>query len=312
LHTLNIYAPSESINHAVFPLISEKPARLKVLQELFESFHVISPREATVEEIGRAHSIRYIEYIKWLSSLGCLRATLENLKSPYLQKYTRVSPGSYQAAIYAAGAACEAVEDVLGERARRAFCAIRPPGHHAGVARGEGFCLFNNVAIAALHALSQGVKRVAIVDFDRHHGNGTEEIVTDRTNGSILFVSSFQEGCHYLKDGHRPNENTVLVPIPQHATFRKVCDAFEKIALNRLMEFEPELILISAGFDMHESDPLTNIKLTSPNYFFLTRMFVKIANKTCKGKVVSVLEGGYNLRALKESVKFHLDALSLR
>ena len=310
---LNIYYNQASLGHQLYPLFSEKKARVEALEALFKSKKIplIESREATLDELRQAHTQEYIDEVKKMSQLGLFRAFIDNMLSKKIQWYTRVSHGSYDASLVSVGGVCQAVEDILKEESRRAFVVARPPGHHAGVERGEGFCIFNNVAIGALHAVKLGLKRVAIVDFDRHHGNGTEEIVKAYGEGNILFISSFQEGCKYAHK--REKSNTVIpISIPEHSNYSIVKKLYEEEALEPLRAFEPELIMVSAGFDMYIDDPLTNIKLEARDFFSLTKMLSDVANEVCEGRMVSVLEGGYDVKALSNCVDEHIEALLLQ
>ena len=310
---LNVYYHPSSLAHKGFPGFSERPARLKKLVKLFNemALPVIRPQAATRAMLEKAHDASYIDHVKEISEKGLIRATIANIRSEQVQWYTRVSHGSYAAAVDAAGAVCQAVEDTLSGKCTRAFCAVRPPGHHAGPARGEGFCLFNNAAIGALHALEAGAQRVAIIDFDRHHGNGTQAIVEKNGAGNVFFVSSYQEGCKYDHNAAEGpiSPNVLTVPIPQHSGYQAVEDLYSQQVIPALRDFKPDLIIISAGFDMHKSDPLTNLKLESKDYGTLTRMIVDAADELCSGRVVSALEGGYELKALESCVRHHLTAL---
>jgi acetoin utilization deacetylase AcuC-like enzyme len=169
--------------------------------------------------------------------------------------------------------------------------------------------LFNNIAIGALHALKKGAKKVAIIDFDRHHGNGTEEIVRAYGKENILFISSFQNECKYAT---KTEASDLIVPIaiPDRSDFETVKKLYEEKAIKALHAFEPELIFISAGFDMHIDDPLTNIRLESKDFFNLTKMLVDVADDLCDGQVISALEGGYDVEALSECVGYHLEAIA--
>jgi len=305
---LQIYYHPDSLEHRLYPFFSEKPKRLQTLVKFFgnKDFPIVTPSAATEETLFLAHSETYVQHVKNLSTQGVIQAFINNTMSPYVQWYTRVSKGSYKAALVSVGGVCQAVDDVLQEKCQRAFCLTRPPGHHAGKEKGEGFCLFNNVAIGALHALDNGAKRVAVIDFDRHHGNGTEEILHSHEN--VLFVSSFQEGCKYAHHA-KQRENTVAISIPEHSSFDVVKELYIQKAIPAIEAFKPDLILISAGFDMHIDDPLTNIKLHEEDFYTLTQMLVALANKLCDGKIVSSLEGGYDVDALKECTHNHLKAL---
>ncbi len=312
---LNIYSHPACLGHELhIKRFEERAGRLLALKALFNKQGLIIDENitpVTKEQLSHIHTPDYIDTVEAMSKLGPVRNRIASFTNQYVQWYTRVSPGSYDAARYAAGSVCKAVEDTMKGRCTRAFAAIRPPGHHAGPERGEGFCLFNNIAMGAVHALEHGAERVAIVDFDRHHGNGTQDIVHALNDKRIMLVSSYQEGCKYDKNGTHGfiADNILTIPIAQHSTFDEVQKKYAGLAVPALYDFKPDLILISAGFDMHESDPLTNIRLASADYYALTDMLVHTANDLCGGRIVSALEGGYNESALAESVGWHLRAL---
>lgn len=314
MNKLNVYYHPSSLDHKGFPGFAERPARLKKLTAVFNelALPVIQPNGATEAMLHRAHTPEYVAHVKSIGEKGLIRATAANITSDHVQWYTRVSKGSYKAATDAAGAVCQAVEDTLSGKCNRAFCAVRPPGHHAGPERGEGFCLFNNVAIGALHALDYGAQRVAVIDFDRHHGNGTQDIVEKSGDGKILFISSYQDGCKYSKNAAegRISPDVLTVPIPEKSGFAAVEALFRQQVIPALHAFRPDIILISAGFDMHKTDPLTNLRLESSDYETLTGLIVDAANTLCQGRVVSALEGGYELKALESCVRHHLTALN--
>lgn len=308
---LKVYYNSKSLDHTLYPFFAEKAQRVLELVELFKKLNVPieESEKATKEMLLTAHSKEYIDFVKKLSESNFIKAFYLNTFKPYVQWYTRVSSGSYDAAAYSAGGVIQAVKDVLDNKASKAFCIARPPGHHASISRGEGFCIFNNVAIGALYAIKNGAKKVAIIDFDRHHGNGTEEIVRKYGDDKILFISSFQEGCKYYNKESQENSNIIPIPIPQYSDYKKVEELYNKKAIETLYSFKPDIILISAGFDMYINDPLTNIKLEAKDFYHLSKMIVDAANDLCEGKIVSVLEGGYDTNALQKCVKNHVEAL---
>jgi acetoin utilization deacetylase AcuC-like enzyme len=310
MKNLNCYYHQASLAHQLYPLFSEKRERVEALSQLFmqRDIPLIVSREASRDELRLAHDQAYIDEVESIGKQGFLEAFVNNMRSKQIQWYTRISKGTFQAGLVSVGGVCQAVEDVLNQEVKRAFVVARPPGHHAGVKRGEGFCIFNNVAIGALHALKHGAKRVAVVDFDRHHGNGTEEIVRAYGEGNVLFISSFQEGCKYSKESSE-NEFILPIAIPEHSEFSKVKALYEERAISALKAFKPDLIMISAGFDMYVDDPLTNIKLEAKDFFTLTKMLVDVADELCEGRVVSALEGGYDVTALSACVGKHIDAL---
>ena len=224
---------------------------------------------------------------------------------------TSMSPGSFEAALRAAGGAVHAVDEVVGGKAANAFVAVRPPGHHAETARPMGFCLFNNAAIAARYAQKRhGLERTAIVDFDVHHGNGSQEIFwSDRT---VMYSSTHQMPL-YPGTGavsERGEHNTVVnAPLRPGDGGEKFREAMETRILPRLREFKPELIVISAGFDAHRRDPLANLQLVEEDFGWATRKLMEVADASAGGRVVSTLEGGYDLEGLANSVAAHVTAL---
>ncbi len=224
---------------------------------------------------------------------------------------THVSSGSLNAALRAAGGACLGVDMVLHGKVQNAFVGMRPPGHHAETATPMGFCLFGTVAIAARHAMEQhGLSRVAVVDFDVHHGNGTQDLLWDESRA--LFVSSHQmplwpgTGAADERGAHGNVINVPLAPGTDGATFRRV---YEDTVLPQLDRFAPELVLISAGFDAHRDDPLAQLELVEQDFAWVTGALCDIAARHCDGRVVSVLEGGYDLHALSASVAAHVAVL---
>ncbi|MDB5490565.1 MAG: deacetylase [Micavibrio sp.] len=313
---LNIYSHPACLGHELhIRRFEERKGRLLALTRLFNDLGLSVDEDivpVTKAQLSQIHTPRYIDTVEAMSRLGPVRNRVASFTNPFVQWYTRVSPGSYDAARYAAGSVCKAVEDTMSGRCTRAFAAIRPPGHHAGPERGEGFCIFNNIAMGAVHALNQGARRVAIVDFDRHHGNGTQDIITNRDDSRMMLVSSYQAGCKYDKNHGLSGvlaPNIVTVPIAEGSTFGAVAAQYRQFVIPALRDFKPELILISAGFDMHEADPLSDIKLKSADYYHLTHMLVEAAEELCGGRIVSALEGGYDEAALAESVDYHLQAL---
>jgi acetoin utilization deacetylase AcuC-like enzyme len=224
---------------------------------------------------------------------------------------TSMSPGTFEAAIRAVGGAVFAVNEVVGKRAVNAFSAMRPPGHHAETARPMGFCFFNSAAIAARHAREfHGLERVAVIDFDVHHGNGTQEIFW--SDPTVMYCSTHEmplyPGSGATTERGKHN-NIVNAPLRAGDGGDEFREAFETAILPRLMSFRPELIVISAGFDAHMRDPLANLNLTEADFGWATRKIMDVADQTAEGRVVSVLEGGYDLEGLAKSVAAHVTAL---
>jgi len=223
---------------------------------------------------------------------------------------TIISPGSKQATSDAVGSIITAIDGVQNKEFQNAFCAVRPPGHHAEKNKAMGFCIYNNVAVGAQYLIDKyKFKKVVIIDFDVHHGNGTQNIFYD--NEKVLYISSHQYP-YYPGSGaanEKGNKNNVLnVPLNAGTQSHEFLNAYESI-FRKLKEFKPEFILLSAGFDAHKDDPLAQINLESKDYYTLTKRILTLAKKLCEGKVVSILEGGYDLNALKESVDCHVKSL---
>ncbi|MET0382901.1 MAG: histone deacetylase family protein, partial [Burkholderiaceae bacterium] len=222
---------------------------------------------------------------------------------------TTACPSTRQAALRAAGAAIAATDLVIDGGADNAFCAVRPPGHHATRDQAMGFCFYNNVAIAARHALeARGLRRVAVVDFDVHHGNGTEDIVAD--DGRMLMVGIFQDGLYPFSGNEPSGGNLLNVPCPAHTGGPRVREIVERQWLPALEEFRPEMIFISAGFDAHRDDGIGRMGLVEADYGWITARLVDVAARFAQGRIVSCLEGGYNLDALGRSVAAHVGALA--
>jgi acetoin utilization deacetylase AcuC-like enzyme len=222
---------------------------------------------------------------------------------------TSACPATMTAALRAAGAAVAATDAVIDGTAENAFCAVRPPGHHATRERAMGFCFFNNVAIAARHALDvRGLKRVAIIDFDVHHGNGTEDIIAG--DERVLMASFFQDQLYPYSGGVPLGTNMINLPIPAYTRGGEIRELIEANWMPRLEAFRPQMIFISAGFDAHREDDLGQLGLVEADYEWITRRLVELAGRHANGRIVSCLEGGYALSALARSVAAHLRALA--
>ena len=228
----------------------------------------------------------------------------------FLDGDTIVSPGSKQATLDAVGSIIAAIDGVQSKEFQNAFCAVRPPGHHAEKNKAMGFCIYNNVAVGAQYLLDKyKLNKVAIVDFDVHHGNGTQDIFYD--NEKVLYISTHQYPFYPGTGGddERGKYNNIFnIPLPAGTTSEEYLNAYEFV-LKKLKEFKPEFILFSAGFDAHENDPLAQFQLKSKDFYELTKRTLSLAKSCCNGKVVSILEGGYDLNALKESVDYHVKSL---
>ena len=260
--------------------------------------------EAALADLERAHSPAYVAAMKRL-----LEEVAASGRPRALDPDTVAGPGTWRAALRAAGAAVAATDAVLDGEIANAFCAVRPPGHHATRDRAMGFCFFNNVAVAALHALDvRGLERVAIVDFDVHHGNGTEDIVAG--DERILMVGLFQHPL-YPGSGSEPlGDNIVNVPVPPYTGGAEVRRLVDAVWMPRLEAFRPQMIFISAGFDAHREDELAQLALVEADYAWITRRIRDVADRHAAGRIVSCLEGGYALGALARSVEAHLRVLA--
>lgn len=303
--TLTLYIPREGLKHQTGPGHPECPERLEAILSLLEKAPFIAiprvaPGEAELKWIRSAHEPRYIEH---------LEESIPDYGQAWLDNDTVISPGSWNAALTAAGAVCQAIEDIVARNTTRAFCAVRPPGHHAFPDHAEGFCLLNNIFIGALHAQAMGLSKVAIVDFDVHHGNGSDAMA--RKHENVFYASTHQwplyPGTGLIED----NIPGRILNIPMSAgdgsiQFREI---YQQQILPAVRSFNPDLLMISAGFDAHKDDPLAQINLETADFGWITAELVKIANECCSGKIISVLEGGYNLAALSESVGAHLKNL---
>lgn len=267
----------------------------------------IVSRPAEPPELERCHPRRYIELVR-----DEIAAGLDTLSTGD----TQISPGSHDAALHAVGGVIEAVDAVMLGKLGRAFCAVRPPGHHARPAQGMGFCLFNNIALGARHAQSKhGAGKVVIVDWDVHHGNGTQDLFEE--DGSVLFFSTHQSPWypftgHAEETGSGKGRGTTLnCPLPAGSGMKEIGAAFEEKLLPAIESFKPDLIMISAGFDSRERDPLGRFRLTDVDFAALTRLLMLAADEHCQGRLVSVLEGGYNLEGLAKAVTAHVTELAL-
>jgi acetoin utilization deacetylase AcuC-like enzyme len=260
--------------------------------------------QATFEQIERAHTHRYVSEL-----CEVLRQVAEENQPRSLDPDTRACPGTLAAALHAAGAAVAATDDVLAGRARNAFCAVRPPGHHATRDETMGFCFFNNVAVAARHALDvHGLQRVAIIDFDVHHGNGTEDIIAG--DERVLMCSFFQHPLYPYSGAVPKGTNMVNVPVAPYTRGPAVRDTIDAMWMPALEAFKPEMVFISAGFDAHREDDLGQMGLVEADYEWITRRLVDLADRHAQGRIVSCLEGGYHLSALARSVAAHLRVLA--
>ena len=294
----------ECLQHVTPPGHPEQVARLEYILEALKDINLsrVSAPMAAEDDILRIHPREHINY---------LQDAVPETGFKSIDGDTHISSGSLTAAYRAAGGVLRAVDLVLSGEAKNAFVAVRPPGHHAETQTSMGFCLFGNIALGVKHALDfHGLKKVAVIDFDVHHGNGTQEILWEESR-CLTFTSqqiplwpgtgTEEEQGHY--------NNIVNIPLPPGSTGELMRQKYEALVFPVLRKFEPDLILISAGFDAHEADPLAELNWSTADFSWLTERLCKIAEECCEGRLVSTLEGGYDLKALADSVKAHVTKL---
>ena len=293
-------------NHDTGPGHPEQIARVSVIVDNFKKLNNKNliwkkPSEVSDDILLTTHKKDYLNLVK---------NSFPKKGFTSLDGDTIISPGSKNATFDAVGSIITAIDSVENKEFKNAFCPVRPPGHHAENNKAMGFCIFNNVAIGANYLIKKyNYKRIAIVDFDVHHPNGSQDIFYE--NEKVLVISTHQypyyPGTGSEKEKGKYN-NICNIPLPAGTNSEEYLNAFE-FALKRLKEFKPEFILISAGFDAHEDDPLAQFRLKTEDYYHITKRILEISKKFCNGKVVSILEGGYDLKALQDSTKRHVDAL---
>ncbi len=302
--TTLIFSHPACVEHDPGPYHPESPQRLRTVLAALEGLDGLDRREAPRAEramIERVHDAAYVDRIL---------AAAPSTGRVHLDPDTAMSPGSAEAALRAAGGACAAVDAVMAGEGHNAFCAMRPPGHHAERARAMGFCLFNNVAVAARHAqAAHGVERAAVIDFDVHHGNGTQAMFE---RDATLFYASTHQFPFYPGTG-AANEtgvgNIVNAPLAAGSGGEAFRRAMSETVLPALEAFDPGFVFISAGFDAHAADPLAMLRLSESDYEWATAEIARIAARRCAGRLVSTLEGGYDLEALAASAAAHVRAL---
>ena len=293
-------------NHDTGPGHPEQIARVSVIIENFKKFNnknILWKKPSIIldDVIKDTHDNNYIDLVK---------NSFPNKGFSSLDGDTIISPGSKEAIFDAAGSIISAIDGVENKEFKNAFCNVRPPGHHCNQNKAAGFCILNNIAIGAKYLLKKyKYNKIAIIDFDVHHGNGTQDIFYENEN--VLFISTHQypyyPGTGSEKEKGKFN-NIFNIPLPAGTNSEEYLNAFA-FALKRLKEFKPEFVLISAGFDSHINDPLAQFKLETEDFYIITKRILEISKKFCNGKVVSILEGGYDLQALQDSAKRHVDAL---
>ncbi|CAG2139411.1 histone deacetylase family protein [Cupriavidus plantarum] len=306
--TTIVYTHAACLEHRPGPHHPESPERLKAVVDALRTpaFADLEWRDApmgTVEQVQLIHEADYIDDIaEHAPSRGYV---------PLDAGDTIMSPGSWEAVMRCVGAACAGVDAVVSGQARNVFCATRPCGHHAEPAKAMGFCIFNQAAIAAAYANAvHKLERVAVVDFDVHHGNGTQDAFYNRPE---LFYASSHQSPFYPGTGARSetgvDHNIVNVPLPRGCDSAQFRAAISTLMLPAVEAFAPQLIIVSAGFDAHRLDPLAGMNLEDSDFDWITRELMRIADRTCEGRIVSILEGGYSLEALASSTVAHVGAL---
>lgn len=304
--TTALFTHFACLDHVTPPGHPESPERLRAVLAALGApeFSALSRGEAPradAETLALVHPKHFI------------RKVLDNVPERGLRSIdgdTTLSPGSGEAALRAAGAAVAAVDAVMTGEAKTAFAAVRPPGHHAEPGTAMGFCVFNNIAVAAHHARTHGIRRIAVVDFDVHHGNGTQAAF--ESDADLFFASTHQWPLYPgtgLPQERGVANNIVNVPLPPRTGSDEFREAFELLVLPSLERFSPDLVMISAGFDAHEADPLADLRLTERDYAWATARLCDVAAEHAQGRVVSTLEGGYDLEALAASAAAHVKAL---
>ena len=295
-----------SQNHDTGPGHPEQIARVSVIVDNFKKLdnkNLIwkKPSKVSDEILLTTHGSNYINLVK---------SSFPKQGFSSLDGDTIISPGSMEATFDAVGSIITAIDGLENKEFKNAFCCVRPPGHHSSQNKAAGFCIFNSVSIGCSYLLKKyKYKKIAIVDFDVHHGNGTQDIFFNNEN--VLFISTHQYP-YYPGTGSEQEKgkfnNILNIPLPAGTSSEEYLNAFERV-LKKLEEFKPEFILISAGFDAHKDDPLAQFNLTTEDYHTITKRILEASKKFCNGKIVSILEGGYDLKALQDSTQRHVDAL---
>ncbi len=301
--------------HEMTPGHPECPERLDAIDDrlLISGLDVaLDRREATpasTSDIELAHGRMYVASIRGLNAELKEEIAAGGAQTLQIDPDTSINIHTWTAALHAAGAAIDATDAVMAGEMENAFCSIRPPGHHACRNEAMGFCFFNNVAIAAKYALERhNLKRVAIVDFDVHHGNGTEDIV--KGDDRVLMVSFYQHPFYPTDWVHSGASNMVNLPVPAYTKGMDIREMIEAAWIPRLEEFQPEMIFISAGFDAHREDDMGQLGLVEQDYAWITSRIKDVAKRHAKGRIVSCLEGGYVLSSLSRSVEAHIRVLA--
>ena len=319
MNATGYFSHKDCKKHEMGPGHPECPERLDAIEDWLLATGVaaaLDQREAplaALTDIELAHGRMMVAAVRGLSDQLSDDIAAGGPAYAQIDPDTSLNVHTYNAALRAAGAVLAATDSVIAGELENAFCGVRPPGHHAERDKSMGFCVFNNIAIAAKYALERhGLKRVAVVDFDVHHGNGTEDIL--RGDDRVLMVSFFQHPFYPYSGaeprGNASDNNMVNLPVPAYTKGMDVREMIEMFWIPRLEEFKPQMIFISAGFDAHRDDDLGQLGLVEQDYAWITQRLKDVARRHAKGRIVSSLEGGYNLRALARSVEAHIRVLA--
>lgn len=305
MNTTAFISHPDTLLHVMDGSHPESPARITAIKNalidkgIYQKLAIYEAPLATDAQLQRVHSTAYIQTIRKLSpKAGLVR----------LDADTAMGPMSLSATLHASGAMVLATDLVMQNKAHNAFCCVRPPGHHAGRANSAGFCIFNNIAVGVAHAMEQyKIKRVAIIDFDVHHGDGTEDIFKDDTR--VMLCSTFQHPFYPHRGYDTRTATMINVPLAAKSGSKELKHAFEHEFLPALNAFKPEIIYVSAGFDAHTEDPLADLNLVNADYIWMTEFIKTVAKQHAKGRIISLLEGGYHLKALAEAASSHVETL---
>jgi len=296
----------DTLQHVMDADHPESPARISAIRDrliasqLFDHLQIFDAPLATDEQLGRVHTPTYILHI---------HESAPKVGLVHLDPDTAMGPMTVTAALHAAGAVVLATDLVMTGKAPNAFCCIRPPGHHAGRANSAGFCIFNNVAVGVAHAMTKhDIQRAAIIDFDVHHGEGTEAIFRDNPN--VMLCSTFQHPFYPGYGADSRSNRMINVPLPAGTDGKAFRAAVESEFAPALEQFKPQIIFISAGFDAHRDDPMASLKLIRDDYIWVTQFIMDIARRHANNRIVSTLEGGYDLVSLADSAAAHIRTLA--
>lgn len=314
MNSTGYFSHRACLKHEMGPGHPECPERIGAIEDrllitgLGDALTRREATPATTADLELAHDRMYIASVRGLTDELREAILAGGPSHRQLDPDTAINEHSWEAALMSAGAAINATDAVLAGEMPNAFCAVRPPGHHACRDKAMGFCLFNNVAVAAKYALERhGLKRVAIIDFDVHHGNGTEDIVA---GDDRILMCSFYQHPFYPEWPHAAAPNLVNLPVPAYTKGMAIRELVEAAWLPRLDAHRPEMIFISAGFDAHREDDMAQMGLVEQDYVWMTQQLMQVAQRHAQGRIVSILEGGYNLSALARSVEAHIRVLA--